>query len=99
MTGGESLPERVETLLRRPGVRVERIVSRGHRSPEGFWYDQDESEWVLVVEGAAVLRFEGRAEPLRMGAGDHVDIPAHVRHRVEWTDPDRDTVWIAVYHG
>lgn len=91
--------ERTETLLRRPGLRVERIVSRGHRSPEGFWYDQDESEWVTVVSGEAVLRFEGREEPLRMAAGDHVDIPAHVRHRVEWTDPKRETVWIAVFYS
>lgn len=89
--------ETTETLLRRPGLRVERIVSRGHRSPDGFWYDQDEDEWVMVVRGGALLRFEGEAEPRRLGPGDHVDIPARVRHRVEWTDPDADTVWIAVF--
>lgn len=91
--------ERTETLLRRPGLRVERIVSRGHRSPDGFWYDQDEGEWVTVTEGAALLRIEGRDDPLRLGPGDHVDLPAHVRHRVEWTDPERDTVWIAVFYS
>jgi cupin 2 domain-containing protein len=90
-------PERIETLLRRPGLRVERIISRGHRTKEGFWYDQDEDEWVMVVQGQALLRFEGEEEPRRLGPGDHADIPAHVRHRVEWTDPRGDTVWIAVF--
>jgi cupin 2 domain-containing protein len=91
--------ERTETLLLGPGVRVERIVSRGHRSPDGFWYDQDEAEWVMVLQGAALLRLEGEEAPRRMGPGDHVDIPPHVRHRVEWTDPETETVWLAVFHA
>ncbi|HMB69544.1 MAG TPA: cupin domain-containing protein [bacterium] len=90
-------PEKIETLLRRPGVRVERITSHGHRTKEGFWYDQNEDEWVMVLAGAALLRFANEAEARRLGPGDHADIPAHARHRVEWTDPDSDTVWIAVF--
>ena len=78
------------------GTRVERIVSRGHASPEGFWFDQEQDEFVLLVRGRAGLRFEGREEVV-LEAGGHVTIPAHTRHRVEWTDPDGDTVWVVVY--
>ncbi len=94
----ETLPDEVfQTLLNAPGVRVERIISQGHASPEGFWYDQDESEWVVLLKGAARLRFEGE-EPIELRPGSIVDIPAHRRHRVEWTDPDEPTVWLAIHH-
>src|SRR5205823_5588783 len=71
------------TLLDAAGVRIERIVSHGHASPEGFWYDKDRPEWVVVLKGAARLRFEDGT--VEMVPGDFVDIPAHKRHRVEWT--------------
>lgn len=90
--------EVIATLLAAPGVRIERIVSHGHASPEGFWYDQDQDEWVLVLQGAARLRFEG-GQPIEMMPGDYVHIPAHRRHRVDWTTPDGPTVWLAVHHG
>lgn len=94
----ETLPDEVfQTLLNAQGVRVERIISRGHASPEGFWYDQDESEWVVLLKGAARLRFEGE-EPIELRPGSFVDIPAHRRHRVEWTDPDEPTIWLAIHH-
>ena len=89
--------ERVDELACIRGVRVERIVSTGQASPPGFWYDQDWSEWVLVLSGSAGLRFESEAEPRRLGPGDYVTIPPHARHRVEWTDPARPTVRLAVY--
>ncbi len=91
--------EIVESLLEREHVRIERIVSRGHCSPPDFWYDQAEAEWVTLLSGRARLRFEGDAECLDLGPGDHVDIPARVRHRIEWTDPDEETVWLAVFYG
>jgi cupin 2 domain-containing protein len=77
-------------------VRVERILSRGHRSPDGFWYDQEQTEFVLLVAGAAVVEFEGAA-PRSLSSGDWLEIPARVRHRVAWTDPNTDTVWLAVF--
>lgn len=80
------------------GVRVERIVSRGHASPDGFWYDQSEREWVVVLSGRARLRFEGDEDDVDLGPGDYVDIPAHTRHRVQWTAPGEDTVWLAVLY-
>jgi cupin 2 domain-containing protein len=93
---GTSSEEHVETLLRWPGGRLERIVSYGHRSPEGFWYDQDEHEWVQVVSGRARLEIEGMPV-LELGPGDRVWLPAHTRHRVLWTEPDVETVWTALF--
>ena len=85
------------TLLDAANVRIERIVSHGHASPEGFWYEQDQHEWVVVLKGAARLRFED--ETIEMKPGDFIDIPVHKKHRVEWTTPDEPTLWLAVHYG
>ena len=90
--------ELVEELLHRGWLRIERIVSCGHSSPEGFWYDQDEHEWVLLVSGAARLRFEEGGRQVALRPGQYLDIPAHLRHRVEWTAPEQHTVWLAVFY-
>lgn len=94
----QRLPEEmVTTLLEAADVRIERIVSQGHASPEGFRYDQDQHEWVVVLKGAAKLQFEdGMVE---MKPGDFINIPAHKKHRVEWTTPDEPTVWLVVHYG
>ena len=95
-----SLPaELVEPLAAAGAVRVERIVSRGHASPPGFWYDQPHGEWVVLLRGAARVLFEGAEKPIELRPGDWLDIPAHRRHRVEWTDPAMPTVWLAVHYG
>ena len=92
------LPEELFTVLLEAGdVRIERIVSQGHASPEGFWYDQERHEWVLILRGAARLRFEGE-DSVEMKAGDCLNIPAHTRHRVDWTTSDEQTIWLAVHH-
>ena len=87
--------ELVEILLQTDSVRIERIVSQGNASPEGFWYDQDQNEWVLLVAGSAVLEFEGNAVELL--PGDHLLIPAHQRHRVKSTSLTEKTIWLAVF--
>jgi cupin 2 domain-containing protein len=92
------LPEElIEVLAESKHVRIERIVSRGQCSPPGFWYDQQEHEWVAVLKGSARLRFEDQEETSLMLPGDQVLIPAHRRHRVEWTTPKEPTVWLAVF--
>jgi cupin 2 domain-containing protein len=132
-TVGPPGEEEVQELVRDGKLRIERIVSRGHASPPGFWYDQPEHEWVMVLGGRAVLEVvesEGAAEGegagegagggagggagvagvvpggvgegetirrVEMGAGDHLVLPAHRRHRVAWTDPDEETTWLAVF--
>ena len=91
--------ELFETVLQAGSIRIERIVSRGHRSPEGSWYDQGHHEWVALLRGAARLEFEGEEERLELKPGDFVNIPAGKRHRVEWTTPDEPTVWLAIHYG
>ena len=89
--------EEATVIAGRTGAVVERIVSTGQASAPGFWYDQDWAEWVVVLSGAASLLIEGERAARRLGPGDYVELPAHVRHRVEWTDPDAPTVWLAVH--
>jgi cupin 2 domain-containing protein len=89
--------ELFSTLLESGNIRVERIVSHGHASPEGFWYNQDHHEWVVVLKGAARLAFENKT--IEMKSGDFMNIPAHTNHRVEWTTPDEPTIWLAVHYG
>ncbi len=94
-----ALPDELfEEILAGNEFKVERIVSRGHRSPEGFWYDQDENEWVILLQGSAGLRFEGKEELVVLHPGNCLLISRHRRHRVEWTDPDQNTIWLAVFY-
>lgn len=91
--------ERFDPLLEFENVRIERIVSTGQATPPGEWYDQPWDEWVLVVAGAAEILLESEDAPRSLRPGDYLFLPAHVRHRVTWTDPERPTVWLAVHIG
>lgn len=93
-----NLPDELfTTLLEANNLRIERIVSHGHSSPEGFWYDQDQHEWVFVLQGSARLSIDGVVKELK--PGDYTNILPHQKHRVEWTTPDEPTVWLAVFYG
>jgi len=93
------LPEELlETICSTEYVKIERIVSKGHSSPEGFWYDQDRNEFVLVVQGSAGLQIEGQDDIVALNAGDYLNIGSHVKHRVEWTDSTCETIWLAVHY-
>jgi cupin 2 domain-containing protein len=104
MTGNifAALPEELNAelfaeLLRGQNIRIERIVSKGHTSPASGWYDQEDNEWVLVLEGAGTILFaDGRQ--VTLNKGDFLHIPAHEKHKVAWTDPDRLTIWLAVHY-
>jgi cupin 2 domain-containing protein len=91
--------ELVELLWQTPNLKVERIVSRGHATPPGQWYDQDRDEWVVLLKGSAGLRIEGRDQPTELRPGDYLLLPARMRHRVEWTAAGEETVWLAVHGG
>lgn len=93
----ENLPEELcQTLLDKPTIRIERIVSKGQHSPDDFWYNQAQQEWVFLLQGRARLGFsDGRS--LSMQAGDYLLIPAHCQHRVEWTQPDATSIWLAIH--
>lgn len=88
--------EQFDTLYEKEGVRIERILSFGQSSPVGYWYDQSEDEWVMLLEGEAVIGYEDGSE-VRLVIGDHLLIPAHTKHRVAFTAEDRLTIWLAVF--
>jgi cupin 2 domain-containing protein len=90
--------ELFDTLVESGSVHIERIVSRGHATPQGSWYDQDRHEWVLLLRGGARLAFADGRE-VSLAPGDWLEIPARQRHRVAWTDPAQDTVWLAVHYA
>jgi cupin 2 domain-containing protein len=91
--------EQFTDLLAASGLRLERIVSLGQITPPGEWLDQDRDEWVILLHGAARLLFEGEGSARDLKPGDYVTIPAHCRHRVEWTAPDEPTVWLAAHYA
>ena len=90
--------EFVDILSENKNVRIERILSRGHASPENFWYDQDRDEFVILLKGSARLLFQDNQETVELTVGDYLLILAHVKHRVEWTSIEEDTFWLAVHY-
>lgn len=95
----DSADEQFIPLLAEPGLVIERIVSTGQASPPDFWYEQAQAEWIVLLCGEAVLRFADEADPRRLLPGDCVDIPAHRKHRVDWTKPGTHTIWLAIHRG
>ena len=86
-----------ETLATGRELRIERIVSKGQSSPEQGWYDQHRDEWVVLLQGAAIISYPD-GDMVALGKGDYLHIPAHCRHRVQWTDPEQTTVWLAIHY-
>ena len=98
----ETIPDNIETevfeeLIKSDNVRIERIISKGHKSPASGWYDQDNNEWILVVQGEAILLFADESS-VKMKAGDYLNIMAHKKHKVEWTDPNIETIWLTIHY-
>jgi len=89
--------EHFQDLISSPNVRIERILSKGHTSPESGWYDQDENEWVIVLDGAGIIEFEDGTE-IKLSKGDYLNIPGNKKHKVKWTEPDKVTVWLAIFY-
>ncbi len=89
--------ELVEVLAEGRAFRLERIVSLGHATSPGEWYDQQRDEWVVLLSGGARLAFEGESAERALVPGDWVWIPAHARHRVTWTHPREPSVWLALH--
>jgi cupin 2 domain-containing protein len=91
------IPEELfESLVERETLKIERIVSYGHNTPIGEWYDQSLDEWVLLLQGEAILAYEDGTK-VKLQVGDYVLITAHTRHRVEWTQPEAKTIWLAIH--
>jgi len=93
-----TLPDELfDTLVDTPSVCIQRIVSRGHTTPGDDWYDQDTNEFVVLLKGAATLEFE-KGRMVGLEPGNWLQIPAHAKHRVAWTDESSETVWLAVHY-
>ncbi len=89
--------ELIQTLLTKGQVKIERIISAGHSSPINDWYDQIQDEWIILLEGQAKLQFESDLSVISLKSGDYLLIPAHKKHRVQWTDPAIKTIWLAIH--
>ena len=90
--------ESFEAIINTENILVERIVSWGHSSPPNFWYDQDKDEWILLLQGRACIKFQKGNKKIVLNSGDHLTIPAHAKHRVEWTDAEGQTIWLAMHY-
>lgn len=86
-----------EDIINTKNLKIERIISKGHTTPESQWYNQENSEWVIVLQGEAILSFEDK-EDISLKSGDYINIPAHTKHKVSWTKPDIETIWLAVHY-
>jgi len=89
--------ELIEILVQSDHVTIERIISKGQTSPESGWYDQKRNEWVIVLKGYAVISFEDGKE-IKLKAGNYLNLPAHKKHKVRWTNPKTETIWLAVHY-
>lgn len=87
-----------EQIVNSDKIKIERIISKGHHSPESGWYDQEQNEWVMILAGEAILSFIDGSD-IAMKKGDYINIPAHKKHKVKWTAPDVETIWLAVYYS
>ncbi len=87
-----------ETILETDIIKVERIVSKGHKTPEGFWYDQSTNEWVILLQGSATISFEKKDRTVTLKPGDYLNIPKHCKHRVASTSENPETVWLAIHY-
>ncbi len=95
----EQIPDEIfEELVKTEHCKIKRIISRGHSTADDYWYDQAKNEWVIILKGSAGLLLEGNSKVVVMKPGDYINIPAHRRHRVEWTDPDEETIWLAIHY-
>ena len=90
--------ELFEDIISTENFRIKRIISSRHTTPKDKWYDQDKNEWIMVLKGNAELLFEEGNQIIKMKEGDYINIPAHLKHRVEKTDDKQETVWLTVFY-
>jgi len=98
----EQCPDEIfQTLLKNQNITIERIISKGHSSAVNEWYDQLQDEWIMLIKGQAKLQYKHNSSIILLNPGDYLFIPSHTKHRVHWTDPEMETIWLAIhiYHN
>ncbi len=94
----DKLPQELfEDIILKEGLKVQRIISKGHNTPQNKWYNQENDEWVLVLQGEAILSFKD-SDDIKLKVGDYLNILAHTQHRVSWTTPNEETIWLAIHY-
>lgn len=98
----ESIPTNIQTevfenIVDSNNVKIERIISKGRASTPTEWLDEQTNEWVIVLQGEAILLFDN-ASSVTLKTGDYINIPAHTKHKVEWTTSDTETIWLAIHY-
>ncbi len=98
----DSIPDNLDEevfnlLLQNNQIKIERIISKGQSSPKSGWYNQDKNEWVIILKGEALISFE-KDEGVSLKMGNYLHIPAHTKHKVKWTAPETETIWLAVFY-
>ena len=88
-----------EDIINSGGIKLERITSNGQATAPGDWYDQSNDEWVILLKGSAGIRFDENDEVILLKPGDYLNIPAHKKHRVEFTDKFEPTIWLALHYN
>jgi len=86
-----------EDIVLSDNVKIEKIISKGHTSPKDGWYNQEQNEWVIVLKGEGIISFEDEKQ-ICLKSGEYINIPAHKKHKVSWTKPDEETIWLAVFY-
>jgi len=96
----DKLPEEVfETLINSKNIKIERIISpKDHKTPDGKWFKQDLNEFVILLKGSAVLLFKENGDFINLKPGDYINIPRYKEHRVESTDIEQETIWLAIHY-
>ncbi len=94
----KQLPDEIfEDIISTQNLKIERIISKGHTTPISQWYDQDTDEWVIILQGEAIISFED-SKDVHLRVGDYLNIPAHVKHKVSWTISNTETIWLAIHY-
>ena len=86
--------ELTRVLAHGKDVRIEQIISTGQTSD---WYDQEEAEFVVLLEGQAKIEFEDKPT-LTLNRGEAINIKPHERHRVSFTSTEPPCVWLCVFY-
>lgn len=89
--------ELFEDIISNDDLKIERIVSYGHTSPESGWYESELNEWVILMQGEARLSFDNK-DDVHLKTGDYINIQALQKHKVAWTLEKIETIWLAIYY-